>query len=115
MNTTSSGSHHLATLSVSHSSNSSFDSSSPGFTTTHASGRSDHFGCGTPMTAASATLGCPMMAFSRSTDEIHSPPDLMTSLVRSTRRMYASGVTTAMSPVFSQPSSVNDSEARSSL
>src|SRR3954469_22901629 len=115
MNTTSSGSHHFATFGVSHSTNSSLVSSSPPLTTTHASGRSAHFGCAMPMTAASATLGWPMMAFSRSTDEIHSPPDLMTSLVRSTRRMYPCGVTTAMSPVFSQPSSVNDSDERSSL
>ncbi len=51
--------------------------------TTATSGRSSHLGSGTPMTAASMTSGCPMTAFSRSTDEIHSPPDLMMSLVRS--------------------------------
>lgn len=28
------------------------------------SGRSVHLGCGMPMTAASATLGCPLAAFS---------------------------------------------------
>jgi len=38
---------------------------------------------GRAMTAASATFGWAMSAFSRSTEEIHSPPDLMTSLERS--------------------------------
>ncbi len=51
--------------------------------TTISSGRSSHFGCGTPMTAASATAGWPMAAFSSSIELIHSPPDLMTSLRRS--------------------------------
>ena len=44
------------------------------------SGRSSHFGCLTPITAASATLGWPTARFSMSIEEIHSPPDLMTSL-----------------------------------
>ena len=66
---------------------SSLVSSSPGRTTTQASGRSDHLGCLTPMTAASATLGWAMISFSSSTEEIHSPPDFTTSLVRSTMRM----------------------------
>ena len=35
------------------------------------------------MTAASNTSGAAITAFSSSTEEIHSPPDLMTSLVRS--------------------------------
>src|SRR3954470_14934094 len=89
MNTTSSGSHHLATFGASQSTSSSFVSVSPGFSTTQASGRSDHLGWLTPITAASATFGWPMIAFSRSTEEIHSPPDLMTSFVRSTSLMYA--------------------------
>ena len=55
----------------------------PGFGTTQASGRSSHFASGTPTTAASSTLGCAMMAFSSSTELIHSPPDLITSLARS--------------------------------
>ena len=62
-------------------------SDSPSLTTTQASGRSLHLGCGTPMTAASATLGWAMISFSSSTELIHSPPDFTTSLVRSTRRM----------------------------
>ncbi len=67
------------------------------------------------MTAASATFGWPMISFSSSTEEIHSPPDLMTSFVRSTRRMYPSPSIVATSPVRSQPSSVNESSERSSL
>ena len=55
----------------------------PGLGTTQASGRSTHFGCGTAMTAASRTLGWPMIIVSTSMDEIHSPPDLMRSFVRS--------------------------------
>ena len=39
------------------------------------------------MTAASSTFGCAMIAFSRSTELIHSPPDLIRSLVRSTIRI----------------------------
>ena len=35
------------------------------------------------MTAASKTSGWAITAFSSSTEEIHSPPDLITSLVRS--------------------------------
>ena len=35
------------------------------------------------MTAASATLGWSVATFSTSMEEIHSPPDLITSLVRS--------------------------------
>ena len=35
------------------------------------------------MTAASATAGWPISVFSSSTDEIHSPPDLITSFARS--------------------------------
>ena len=56
------------------------------------------------MTAASTTSGCAMIAFSSSTDEIHSPPDLMTSLARSViwTKPFASTVPT--SPVRSQPS-----------
>ena len=56
---------------------------SPFFSTTTSSGRSSHFGCVTPITAASATLGWPTARFSRSIEEIHSPPDLITSLARS--------------------------------
>ena len=59
-------------------------SSTPCLGTTQASGRSDHFSSGIAMTAASATPSIAMISFSRSTDEIHSPPDLTRSLVRST-------------------------------
>src|SRR6266566_4811288 len=47
---------------------------------TSANGRSCHFGCATAITAASMTLGCDMIAFSRSWLEIHSPPLLTRSL-----------------------------------
>src|ERR1700674_3001382 len=89
MNRTSSGSHHLATLSLRKSITSSWVTwpLNSGLGTAYAMGRSSHFGCARPMTAASMILGCDMIAFSSSTDEIHSPPDLMTSLVRSTISM----------------------------
>jgi len=54
-----------------------------GLGTMQASGRSTQRSCGTAITAASSTLGWPMMVVSMSTLEIHSPPDLMRSLVRS--------------------------------
>ena len=55
----------------------------PGLATTIRSGRSSHLGWGTPITAASATSGWPTARFSISMVEIHSPPDLITSLERS--------------------------------
>src|SRR6266852_5968482 len=86
MNRTSSGSHHLATLSRRKSMISSCVTLplNSGLATAYATGRSSHFGCARPITAASRIFGCDMIAFSSSTEEIHSPPDLMTSLVRST-------------------------------
>ena len=57
--------------------------SGPASCTTTSSGRSSHLGWRTPITAASATLGWPTARFSRSIEEIHSPPDLITSLERS--------------------------------
>ena len=53
-------------------------------TTAYTTGRSSHLGCGRPITAASRIFGWAITAFSSSTEEIHSPPDLITSLVRST-------------------------------
>src|SRR5699024_4903620 len=70
-----------------------------------ASGRSSHLGSGTPITATSATAGCSSRWFSTSTDEIHSPPDLMTSLARSVSCRNPSGLMYPTSPVRSQPSS----------
>ena len=58
------------------------------------------------MTAASAIAGWPIAAFSRSIELTHSPPDLMTSLVRSTRCRYPSGSMVATSPVGKKPSGV---------
>ena len=57
--------------------------SSPGLSTTQTSGRSCHLGSGTAMTAASTTPSICITRSSMSTEEIHSPPDLMRSLVRS--------------------------------
>src|SRR5262249_15323207 len=63
----------------------------PSFSTTTASGRSCHFGCGTPTTQASLTAWCPIKAFSRSTELIHSPPDFTRSFARSTILTTPSG------------------------
>src|SRR5271166_6228163 len=51
--------------------------------TTMASGRSDHFGSGTPITATSATCGICRSMSSRSSEDTHSPPVLSTSFSRS--------------------------------
>ena len=55
----------------------------PSRSTTVASGRSPQRSSGTPTTQASSTAGWAISAFSSSTELIHSPPDLMTSLARS--------------------------------
>ena len=73
--------------------------------TTSSSGRSCHLGWATPMMAASATPGWPMAAFSTSMEEIHSPPDLITSLARSTSCRKPSASMVATSPVVKKPSS----------
>jgi hypothetical protein len=54
-----------------------------GLATTQASGRSTQRSWGMATTAASSTWGWPMIVVSMSTLEIHSPPDLIRSLVRS--------------------------------
>lgn len=77
-----------------------------------ARGRSPHLSSGTATTAASVTSGWDISAFSRSTEEIHSPPDLMTSLARSVRVRKPSAEMVPTSPVFSQPSSLNLSAGR---
>src|SRR5439155_445734 len=74
--TTSSGSCHFATLASRNPITASGASSQPGFATMTSKGRSSHFGCGRPITAASATSGWPIAAFSSSIELIHSPPDL---------------------------------------
>ena len=48
------------------------------------------------------TCSWDIAAFSMSMEEIHSPPDLMTSLLRSVMRMKPSGSTLATSPVLNQ-------------
>ena len=80
------GIHHFGTRSARNSFSSSRRISSSPSGTTQASGRSLHFSSGIPITAASATFGWAMIAFSSSTEEIHSPPDFTRSLVRSTSR-----------------------------
>ena len=80
-----------------------------GLSTTAASGRSCQRGCGTAMTAASATAGWAIRWFSSSTELIHSPPDFTRSLVRSESRMLPCGSIAPTSPVRSQPSAVNES------
>ena len=47
-----------------------------------------------------------MSAFSSSTEEIHSPPDLITSFERSLIWMKPRGSIDTMSPVLNQPSAV---------
>src|SRR5439155_1757016 len=66
--------------------------------------RNANLGAAAPITAAPSTSGCAMRAFSSSTEEIHSPPDLMTSLARSVIWMKPLASTVPTSPVRSQPS-----------
>jgi hypothetical protein len=104
MNAQFSGNCHRATFPTRKSRSSAAVTWCPGLVTTATSGRSCHFSSGIPMTAASATAGCAMTAFSRPTEEIHSPPDLITSLDRSVRVRNPSGEMRPTSPVRSQPS-----------
>src|ERR1039457_5229272 len=83
-----SGSHQRGTRSFKKATSADGSSVFPGLGTTATRGRSDHLWSGTAMTAASKTSGYAITAFSNSTDEIHSPPDLITSLVRSEMVMY---------------------------
>src|SRR5207302_3741864 len=79
----SSGTCHLANLQVRNERSSSGVTWQPSLRTTAASGLSCHLGCGAATTAASFTAGWATRAFSTSTELIHSPPDLIRSLVRS--------------------------------
>ena len=72
--------------------------------TSGTTGRSCHLSWEAPTTAASATCGWAINRFSRSTEEIHSPPDLIKSFARSVMRTYPSGVILHTSPVRSHPS-----------
>src|SRR5699024_4842652 len=98
-----SGNCHLASLSERYSRNCPAVTSDPSLRTTATSGRSSHFSSGIPMTAASATSSWAITWFSRSTEEIHSPPDLMTSFARSVSVRKPSLVMCPTSPVRSQP------------
>mmetsp|Transcript_17504 Transcript_17504/g.39663 ORF Transcript_17504/g.39663 Transcript_17504/m.39663 type:complete len:299 (-) Transcript_17504:794-1690(-) len=75
----------------------------PGASITTATGRSSHLGCGTATTEAMDTPSIAAMWFSRSMEEIHSPPDLMTSLDLSLMIIAPSLSIYATSPVMSQP------------
>ena len=59
---------------------------------------------GTPITDASSTSGCPASSSSSSTEEIHSPPDLITSFVRSVSVTKLRSSIRPTSPVRNQPS-----------
>src|SRR6476661_10171252 len=87
----------------------------PSFRATTASGRSCHLGCCTATTPASRTAGWLINVFSRSTELIHSPPDLTRSLLRSTSLMQPSGSMVATSPVRNQPSAVQRSRVSGAL
>jgi 3,4-dihydroxyphenylacetate 2,3-dioxygenase len=76
----------------------------PARSTTQASGRSPQRWSEMPITAASCTAGCAISSFSRSTEEIHSPPDLITSLIRSVMVKKPRSSSVPTSPVRSQPS-----------
>jgi hypothetical protein len=56
------------------------------------------------MTAASAIAGCAIRRLSSSTEEIHSPPDLITSFARSVMWMKPLESSDPTSPVRSHPS-----------
>ena len=55
----------------------------PGATTTSAVTVSPHLSSGTPMTATSATAGWEKSASSTSMDDTFSPPEMITSFLRS--------------------------------
>src|SRR3546814_10080552 len=67
-------------------------------------GLSSHLGWKTPTTAANFTPGQATAAFSISIELTHSPPDLMTSFLRSVMRMKPYSSIVAISPVSNQPS-----------
>lgn len=104
-----SGNHQRTTLSARNARRSPALTVAPSRTTTTASGRSCQRSSGTPTTAASSTSGCAIRQFSNSTEEIHSPPDLMTSLARSVRVMKPCSSMRPTSPVRNQPESNLDS------
>ena len=87
-----SGSHHLTTRPDRWARSSSGVTDWPGARAMQASGRSPHRSSGAAMTAASRTAGWVRMAASSSSVEIHSPPDLTTSLARSLIVMKPLGV-----------------------
>ena len=71
----------------------------PGRSTTNACAASPHLGCGMPTTETSCTASWRSNTLSTSTDEMFSPPLMITSLNRSRISTYPSKCTTAASPV----------------
>jgi fatty-acyl-CoA synthase len=104
MNVHASGSCHFATDSARNARSSAGSTVAPSRRTTDANGLSVHFSSGIPTTAASSTSGWAISAFSSSTEEIHSPPDLITSFDRSVSPKYPRPSRVPTSPVRSQPS-----------
>src|SRR5450756_1829627 len=87
----------------------------PALRTTSAMGRSPHFSSATPITATSLTEGCWLTMSSSSSEEIHSPPVLMTSLIRSEICTYPSSSMLATSPVWRYSPAQSATELRASL
>src|SRR5712692_7190308 len=109
MNSNASGTQYECTRPARNPRSSSALARAPSRSTTTARGRSTHFGCDTATTAASFTAGWPIRAFSTATELIHSPPDLIRSLVRSVRFRYPCESMVTTSPVLNQPSFVQRS------
>ena len=70
---------------------------------TNAFGRSPHRSSGIATTAHSSTAGWALIACSTSIDEMFSPPEMITSLLRSRSSIAPSGCQTAISPEWNQP------------
>ena len=76
----------------------------PSCRVTYAAGTSPQRSSGTAITATSSTAGWSAMACSTSTEAMFSPPEMITSLLRSFSSTYPSGCSTPRSPVRNQPS-----------
>ena len=77
----------------------------PAARTTSAFTVSPHFSSGMPMTATSATAAWENSTSSTSIDETFSPPEMITSFLRSEIVRYPSSSSSPPSPVWNQPSS----------
>ena len=72
---------------------------------------SPHLASGTPITATSATAGCEKSRSSTSIEETFSPPEMMTSFLRSAIDRYDWSSIRPPSPVWNQPSTMAASVA----